>query len=161
MPDPVRPGPAGGKPVVAAFDFDGTLSAGVSGLRFFHALTGTPRYAWLWLRHLPALFCYDRRWRHEASLDQINRFIFTGRLAAEVEAVADHFWRHALPRHLEPGAMARLHAHLARGDRCVIVSRGYEVYLKPWAQSLGIGDAAGDRAWRAAHRPDARTELRR
>ncbi len=128
------------KPVVAAFDFDGTLSEGVSGLRFFHQLSGTPRYAWFWVRHLPSLFLYGRRWCHEASLDRINRHIFTGRLAADVEAAADHFWRRALPRRLVPEAMARLQAPLARGDRCVIVSRGYEVYLKPWARSLGIAD---------------------
>lgn len=128
------------KPVVAAFDFDGTLSEGVSGLRFFHQLIGTPRYGWFWVRQLPALFLYGRRWHHEASLDRINRHIFTGRPAAAVEAAADHFWRHALPRHLLPEGMARLHAHLQRGDRCVIVSRGYEVYLKPWAQSLGVAD---------------------
>lgn len=133
------------KPVVAAFDFDGTLGEGVSGLRFFHQLIGTPRYAWFWVRHLPSLFLYDRRWRHEESLDRINRHIFTGRPATEVAAAAEHFWRHTLPRHLVPAGMARLHAHLQRGDRCVIVSRGYEVYLQPWARSLGIADVIATR----------------
>lgn len=133
------------KPVVAAFDFDGTLSEGVSGLRFFHQVVGTPRYAWFWVRHLPSLFAYDRRWRHEESLDRINRHIFAGRPAAEVAAVAEHYWRHTLPRHLIPAGLARLQAHLARGDRCVIVSRGYEVYLRPWAESLGIRDVLATR----------------
>jgi phosphatidylglycerophosphatase C len=133
------------KPVVAAFDFDGTLSEGVSGLRFFHQVVGTPRYAWFWVRHLPSLFAYGRRWRHEESLDRINRHIFRGLPVAEVAAAADYYWRHTLPRYLAPACMARLHAHLARGDRCVIVSRGYEVYLRPWAQSLGIGDVISTR----------------
>jgi phosphatidylglycerophosphatase C len=133
------------KPVVAAFDFDGTLSAGVSGLRFFHQLLGTPRYLWFWTRHLPALAAYDRRWRHEASLDRINRHVFTGRPADAVAAAAQRFAREALPRHLLPAPLARLHAHLARGDRCVLVSRGYEVYLRPWAESLGITDVLATR----------------
>ncbi len=128
------------KPVVAAFDFDGTLSEGVSGLRFFHQLLGTPRYAWFWVRHFPSLAAYGQRWRHEASLDRINRHIFTGRPAAEIGMAADHYWRHTLPLHLIPEGMARLRAHLARGDRCALVSRGYEVYLQPWAQNLGITD---------------------
>ncbi len=133
------------KPVVAAFDFDGTLSEGVSGLRFFHQLAGTPRYAWFWVRQFPALVAYGRRRRHEESLDRINRHIFAGRAAAEVAAAADHYWRHTLPRFLVPAALARLRAHLDRGDRCVIVSRGYEVYLRPWAESLGIRDVLATR----------------
>ena len=133
------------KTVVAAFDFDGTLSEGVSGLRFFHQVIGTPRYAWFWVRHLPSLVAYGQRWRHEESLGRINRHIFAGRPAAEVEAVADHYWRHTLPRYLIPECLARLHAHRERGDRCVIVSRGYEVYLRPWAQSLGITDVIATR----------------
>lgn len=128
------------KPVVAAFDFDGTLSEGVSGLRFFRQLRGTVYYAWFWVRCLPSLIAYGRRRRHEESLDRINRHVFTGLLAADVEAVAEVYWRTVLPRHLLPAGMERLHAHLARGDRCVIVSRGYELYLRPWARSLGIAD---------------------
>lgn len=128
------------KPVVAAFDFDGTLSEGVSGLRFFHQLRGALPYAWLWVRHLPSLVSYGVRRRHEESLDRINRHVFTGLLATEVAAVAEVYWRTVLPRHLLPEGMERLHAHLARGDRCVIVSRGYDLYLRPWAQSLGIAD---------------------
>jgi len=128
------------KPIVAAFDFDGTLSAGVSGLRFFHQLLGTPAYAWFWVRRFPELFCYGRRWGHETSLDRINRHVFTSRHAAIVAVAGDVFWRTTLPRSLLPTPMARLQAHLAHGDRCVIVSRGYDVYLRPWARSLGIAD---------------------
>lgn len=133
------------KPVVAAFDFDGTLGEGVSGLRFFRRLRGPLPYAWLWVRHLPSLVSYGARRRHEESLDRINRHVFTGLRAAEVEAVAQVYWRTVLPRHLLPEGMERLHAHLARGDRCVIVSRGYEVYLRPWAASLGITDVLATR----------------
>lgn len=133
------------KPIVAAFDFDGTLSAGVSGLRFFHQLLGTPRYGWFWVRRLPELLCYGQRWGHEARLERINRHVFKGRRASDVEAAGEFFWRHTLPRSLLPEPMARLRAHLAHGDRCVIVSRGYDVYLRPWARNLGIADVIATR----------------
>jgi phosphatidylglycerophosphatase C len=133
------------KPVVAAFDFDGTLSQGVSGLRFFHQLLGTPAYAWFWVRHLPTLVAYGQRWRHEASLDRINRHVFTGRPATAVVAAGEHYCRHTLPRYLFSDALMRLRAYVDRGDRCVIVSRGYEVYLRPWAASLGIRDVIATR----------------
>jgi HAD superfamily hydrolase (TIGR01490 family) len=134
------------KPVVAAFDFDGTLSEGVSGLRFFRQLLGPARYyGWFWPRHLPSLLCYGLRWRHEASLDRINRAIFTGRRAADVEAEARRFLRDTLPRHLVPATMTRLREHRARGDRCLLVSRGYEIYLRPWAAGEGIADVTATR----------------
>lgn len=128
------------KPVVAAFDFDGTLSAGVSGLRFFRELRGSVHYAGLWTRHLPSLLLYQCRCWHEQSLERINRHVFAGLPAATVERVAADYWKTTLPRHLLPAGMERLRAHLARGDRCVIVSRGYDVYLRPWARSLGVND---------------------
>lgn len=133
------------KPVVAAFDFDGTLSRGVSGLRFFHQVLGTPAYAWFWLRQLPALAAYGRRWRHEIALDRINRHVFTGRPAAAIETAAQIFARTTLLRDLLPDPMARLHQHQAQGHRCVIVSRGYEIYLRPWATTLGITDVIATR----------------
>lgn len=133
------------KPIVAAFDFDGTLSAGVSGLRFFRQLLGGPGYAWFFVRCFPELVSYGRRIRHEASLDRINRHVFAGRRASEVELAAEFFWKHTLPQSLLSEPMRRLHAHVARGERCIIVSRGYEAYLRPWAQSVGVTDVIATR----------------
>ncbi|HVS51203.1 MAG TPA: HAD-IB family hydrolase [Opitutaceae bacterium] len=134
------------KPVIAAFDFDGTLSEGVSGLRFFRQLLGPARYhGWFWVRHFPSLLCYGLRWRHEASLDRINRAIFAGRRASEIEAASEIFVRDTLPRHLVPETMAQLRAHRAQGHRCILVSRGYEIYLRSWARSEGIADVSATR----------------
>jgi len=134
------------KPVVAAFDFDGTLSEGVSGLRFFRQLLGPARYhGWFWVRHLPSLVCYGMRWRHEASLDTINRAVFAGRLAADVETEAILYAERELPRHLVAPAMRELRRHLAEGHRCLLVSRGYEAYLRPWARTLGIDGVVATR----------------
>jgi HAD superfamily hydrolase (TIGR01490 family) len=133
------------KPVIAAFDFDGTLSEGVSGLRFFRQLLGPWRYTWFWLRHLPALAGYGLRWRHEACLDRINHAVFADRQAVVVEAAAQIYLRRTLPDYLEPEAMKRLYWHLGQGHRCILVSRGYEVYLRPWARSLGISDVIATR----------------
>lgn len=131
------------KPVVAAFDFDGTLSDGVSGLRFFRHLLGPWRYyAGFWPRHLPSLASYGLRWRHEASLVRINHAIFAGRPAAAVAEAGRLYARDILPRHLVPAAMDRLHWHREQGHRCLVVSRGYEVYLQPWAEPLGVSVTA-------------------
>jgi phosphatidylglycerophosphatase C len=133
------------KPVVAAFDFDGTLARGVSGLRFFRQLLGPPRYAWFWVRQLPALTAYGLRWHDEVSLARINQHIFHGRRLIEVEQVANAFAREHLPQTIFPAALTRLREHQARGDRCVIVSRGFDLYLRPWAVAQGVDDVIATR----------------
>ncbi|PTX91672.1 HAD-IB family hydrolase [Opitutus sp. ER46] len=133
------------KPVVAAFDFDGTLCRGVSGLRFFQHVLGPGAYAWFVARRWPQMAAYGCRLQPERSLACINRTVFTGREAAAVAAAAEVFWRTTFPRDLFPAAVARLRAHLDRGDRCVIVSSAYELYLRPWAASLGIQDVLATR----------------
>ena len=133
------------KPVVAAFDFDGTLSAGVSGLRFFRHVRGGAFYAWFCVRCLPWLLLYGQRWFHEKSMERITHFVFAGLRASEVEAAAQTYWKTVLPLHLLPKPMARLQEHLALGHRCVIVSRGYDIYLRPWAASVGIAEVIATR----------------
>lgn len=133
------------KPVVAAFDFDGTLSAGVSGMRFYRQLLGQPGYAWLVVRQFPNLLCYSRRLRHEQSMAGVTRAVFRGRHASDVKRAAERFWQTALTPFLEVEPMHRLRHHLRGGHRCVIVSRGYEMYLRPWAESIGIRDVLATR----------------
>jgi phosphatidylglycerophosphatase C len=128
------------RPVVAAFDFDGTLSAGTSGIRFFREVLGTRRVLWMGLRHGRAALHYAFRHRDEESLELFTRYVFRGRSAAAVQAAALRFARDVVPQHLLPAGLERLRAHLARGDRCAIVSRGYAWCIEPWAAALGIHD---------------------
>ncbi|MBC7368269.1 MAG: HAD-IB family hydrolase [Undibacterium sp.] len=128
------------KRVVAAFDFDGTLSRGVSGIRFYGHLLGPFRSVWMAVRHSIDAFCFTFRLGHEASMDRCNRHVFRGRRAEDVQRAATYFSENILPRHLLPEGMARLQAHLARGDRCVIVTRGFAWCVTPWALKTGVHD---------------------
>lgn len=128
------------KRVVAAFDFDGTLSQGVSGIRFYGYLLGPFRSVWMAVRHCIDAFCFTFRLGHEASMNRCNRHVFRGRRAEDVQRAAEHFSEHILPRYLLPEGMARLQAHLDRGDRCVIVTRGFAWCVTPWARKIGVHD---------------------
>lgn len=143
MPADRTPDSSPPKPVVAVFDFDGTLSAGTSGIRFFRQLLGPPASAWMAIRHWPSAVAYGLRYRHEESLDRFNHHVFRGRPADDVIRAAREFARESMPRYLLPAGMARLRAHRARGDRCVIVSRAYTWCLEPWALPLGITEVLG------------------
>lgn len=133
------------KPVVAAFDFDGTLSRGTSGIRLYQHLLGRAGLAWMGATHLPAAVRYALRWGDEAALRTFNRVVFAGRDAATVRRAADHYRVEILPRHLIAESVGRLRDHLRQGHRCVIVSRGYELYLRPWAETLGVTDVLATR----------------
>lgn len=133
------------KPVVAAFDFDGTLSRGTSGIRLYRHLLGPAGFLVMGARNLPAAIRYGMRWGDEAALGTFNRVIFAGREAAAVLREVDRYRREVLPRFLIPASLARLRAHLGQGHRCVIVSRGYDLYLRPWAAELGVTDVLATR----------------
>jgi len=133
------------KPVIAAFDFDGTLSRGVSGLRFFRQLLGPWGYLRFWARHLPSLALFGLRMGDEGRMELITRAVFAGRRADDIRREAQIFLERTLPRHLIAFAMDRLRSHVREGHRCVIVSRGYEAYLRPWAIGLGIRDVIATR----------------
>ncbi len=137
--------PSPRKRVAAVFDFDGTLSRGTSGIRFYRHLLGSAGCLWLLLRHLPSAVGYGLRIRHEACLERFTRRVFRGRSAAAVRQAAETFARDAMPRHLLPSGMARLAAHRDRGHRCIVVSRAYLWCLEPWARAHGITEVLGTR----------------
>lgn len=92
------------------------------------------------LRHFRSAMNYMRRHRDEEYLNRFNEVAFRGRDAAEVRRLADAFARDTLPRFLLPPGLNLLRTHLQRGDRCVIVSRGFAWCIEPWARTLGIRD---------------------
>lgn len=132
--------PTGSRRIVAAFDFDGTLSHGVSGMRFFAELLGRRRLAGLIARRFGSFLGYSLRVDHEASLRRISGHVFRGRRATDVIRAGERFSHHTVPRFLLPAGMAQLRHHLSAGHRCVIVSRAYTWSIAPWARAVGVAD---------------------
>lgn len=50
-----------------------------------------------------------------------------------------------LPSLVRPGALDRLRWHRDRDHRVVVVSASLEIFLRPWATSVGIGDVLATR----------------
>jgi HAD superfamily hydrolase (TIGR01490 family) len=61
----------------------------------------------------------------------------------QTEAVS--FAAESLPRIVRPESADRIAWHQAQGHRVIIVSASLELYLKPWAQALGITDVLATR----------------
>ncbi|WP_124948608.1 HAD-IB family hydrolase [Sulfuriferula thiophila] len=132
------------KPVVAAFDFDGTLTHRDSFLPFLRALAGDRVYAQRMLGLAPVLLGYGLGLvkNHHAKARVLAAFL-SGQDVQQMQQVAQEFATRQLPDRIRASALARLRWHQQQGHRCVIVSASLECYLRPWAQSVGVDEVIG------------------
>jgi phosphatidylglycerophosphatase C len=127
------PEPADGRPGVAAFDFDGTLTRRDTLLPFLRRACGN----WSILR--AALAARGARGRDAFKVALVGR-LFRGWPAERLE-ILGHAYMPTLLGALRPGSRERLEGHRRRGHAVVIVSASLGAYLRPLADKLGIDDA--------------------
>jgi len=130
---------AGPETVVAAFDFDGTLTWRDTLLPFLHRLLGTPTLLWVLFICSPWLVAYALRLtsNHRAKA-MLLQAALAGRTQAEVQRCAQAFVREYLPLQWRPWAMRQLVQHQRAGHRCIIVSASTSLYMHLAGQSLGV-----------------------
>jgi phosphatidylglycerophosphatase C len=125
--------------VVAAFDFDGTLSRRDSLVPFLRRLCGDPPVLAAILTRLPLLLAAGAgRVSRGRAKEALLRPLLGGRLLADVEPVAGAFASRLLGSGMWPPGMERLEWHRGRGDDVVIVSASPELYLAPLGRALGV-----------------------
>lgn len=134
------------KPVLAVFDFDGTITDRHTFWRYLRFIA-KPVAFWLSLVPLAPVIAgvlTGRTSLMSARAAFIARFL--AGMAVDVEA------RHAasyiagpLQQYLRPAAIRRLRWHQARGHRTALVSNAPENYLVPWGRSAGFDHVCGTR----------------
>jgi phosphatidylglycerophosphatase C len=131
--------PRRGERVVAAFDFDKTISTRDNVVPFLRAVVGRPRLTRALLEVSPRLVraALDDERRDEAKVGLVRRTL-TGYDAARVSAVAAEFADEVLARHLRPDVVERVAWHRTQGHELVIVSASFTSYLDPIAARLGF-----------------------
>jgi phosphatidylglycerophosphatase C len=140
LPDPLPDPPSDPHPtpvVIAAFDFDGTLTRSDSVVPFLR------RFLWRWaalegiVRCVPAgLVAVARRDRDSLRLAATSALL-RGVPAVTVEQCAASFAAEIVSARLRPDTTARLRWHLSQGHRVLFVSASYDSYLLPVAQHVG------------------------
>jgi phosphatidylglycerophosphatase C len=127
------------KPVVAAFDFDGTLTYRDSFVLFLIDNFGLFGVCWRIVPVLPTLVLYlfGKASRQEAKECLISRF-FSGVPIEKVLEMGERFARGTLTGQFRPEALGRLQWHQRSGHRCIIVSASLDVWLEPWARANGL-----------------------
>ena len=134
------------KPVVAAFDFDGTLTRRDTLLPFLLHVAGPVKFSCKILLLLPTLTGYALGLirNDKAKVKVLTSFIANMEMAT-LQQQALQFAENKLPSLLRSEAMQRLDWHKQQGHRCVVVSASLEIYLRPWASKAGFDDILGSR----------------
>lgn len=123
--------------VIAAFDFDGTLTQRDTFVPFLAHLSWIGLLGAL-IKAAPALAGFAlRRRSNEYAKVALCRGALRGRSRAELAHVA-RAWVHTIP--LRPALVKRLRWHQQRGDHCVLVSASPDIYLEEVARYLGFDD---------------------
>ena len=135
-----------GKPVVAAFDFDGTLTRRDTLFPFLLHVAGPFKFSYKILLLVITLAGYALGLirNDQAKIKVLTSFLANMEMDA-LQQYAQQFADQKLPLLLRSEAMQRLEWHRNQGHRCVVVSASLEIYLRPWASKAGFNDIVGSR----------------
>lgn len=129
------------KPVVAAFDFDGTLTRRETLLAFLLHTLGPLRVAREALLLSPTLAGYALKLiPNDVAKQRVFVRCLGGMRIDELERQGEQFAATTLPGLMRPEAMRRLAWHKGQGHRCVVISASLELYVRPWAIQAGFDD---------------------
>lgn len=126
------------RPVVAAFDVDGTLTVRDCLRPFLRRLGGRGALVLPALRHPGAVVQAAARRDSDVVKALVVRSAYRGRRHADVDALGADFAIVIEREMLRPDTLARLRWHQRQGHRTVIVSASMGAYLRPLADRLGV-----------------------
>lgn len=129
------------KRVVAAFDFDGTITYRDSLLPFILMRNGVVKTLCKTAPITPTLIGYllgnvERQRAKEAILTAF----FRGRDIEELKKAGEIYANGPLKRLVRKEALERIAWHVKRGDQCLLISASIDIYLLPWAKPLGFSE---------------------
>jgi len=130
------------KPVIAAFDFDGTITMRDTLLSFLFFAAGK----WPTLRKLAGMtpemlgYILNKLSRQEVK-EKILTGFFAGMPVSQLSELGESFSRSSTLKHLiRPAAKRRIEWHRHQQHRCVLVSASIDLYLEPWGKLAGFDD---------------------
>jgi phosphatidylglycerophosphatase C len=139
QPTMATPATTDERPVLAVFDFDGTLTTGDSLGAFLHRQLGTLGWVRVLLQQSPRLLAYALGLmpNHQAKASLLQQAL-NGCTDTALADTADQLVQTWLPRHLNHWALDELQTHQQAGHTCVLLSASLDVYLGAVAKALAI-----------------------
>ena len=130
------------KPIVAAFDFDGTITKRDTLISFLAYVAGRWQTAKKLALLSPELigFLLNTVSRQEAKEAILKRF-FKGIPQHQLLELGEAFASSTVLSHLVyPSALKRIEWHRSQKHRCILISASIDTYLKPWSVKQGFND---------------------
>lgn len=125
--------------VVAAFDFDGTLTKRDTLLPYLIQALGWPRFLGALFLSAPWLLGFALRLvPNHVAKQRLLSACLKGRALADVERWTTRWCAKSLQPALQDWAMARLAQHRRARHHCVLVSASPDIYLRRVALKLGF-----------------------
>jgi len=134
------------KPIVAVFDFDGTITYVDSFLPFLRHIAGFFGFWFGMVRLSPVMVMHAagvmKNWQAK------ERFLGTflkGRIIDELAEPCAEFNRQRLQLLINPIAMEKVEWHRREGHRLILLSASPELYLRHWTEANGFEKVLGTR----------------
>ncbi len=125
--------------VIAAFDFDGTLTQRDTLMPFLARGLGWPRFLLALLLCLPWLVAFALRLiPNHVAKQKLMQATLQNKTTAEMDDWTNRWLANDFPGQLQGWTMARLAEHRSQGHLCVMVSASPDIYLKRVARDLGF-----------------------
>ena len=138
-PTPTLMNPSAERVVIAAFDFDGTLTRGDTLIPFLRCSLGLGLFCRALVLSSPWLMAYLLRLiSNERAKARLLRVSVAGWSRQQALLRAEQFVRQALPAMWRGAALQQLRDHQQRGHRCVLVSASPDLYLEAVARTLRV-----------------------
>jgi phosphatidylglycerophosphatase C len=129
------------KQIVAAFDFDGTLTYHDTYLPFLCYSEGYLKTALGIGFSLPVLAtCYCHTHYRQIAKEAILKNVLGGVPMDAARRYGEQFALGPLQTKIRPEAVKKLKWHQEQGHRCVLISANLDIYLEPWALNAGFHD---------------------
>jgi phosphatidylglycerophosphatase C len=129
------------KPVVAAFDFDGTLTHHDTLVPFLLHVVGLGHFVRNAFTLFPTLVAYGLGViRNDIAKQRVLRRFFAGMDIDTLRGKATEFAEHQLPGLIRQEASQRFAWHKQQGHHCIVISASLELYVRPWALKTGFDD---------------------
>lgn len=139
--NPAAPAAPAATPVVAAFDFDGTLTQRDTFTPFLARGLGLPHFLWAIIKCLPWLAGYAARLLpNDVVKQKLMLVTLKGRSTLEMDDWTTRWLASDFPGQLRDWTMARLAWHQQAGHCCVMVSASPNIYLERVARQMGFDD---------------------
>ncbi|CUI17878.1 protein involved in cell wall biosynthesis, morphogenesis and cell division [Candidatus Protochlamydia naegleriophila] len=125
--------------IVAAFDFDNTLTVRDSLVPFLFEQAGFLKASYYLAALIPDFLQFQCGYlSRQATKEKILTKFFKGVSFCDLQMSAKRYAANQLDSYLNPQAVERLKWHQQQGHRCILVSASIDLYLCPWAERHGF-----------------------